>query len=84
VSAAGWNKLAVNARLKPGQRITLMLPRPAAVASGSKRSVRPAARAKAPAKARPVAQTRTNKASNQKPRATAAKPNPARVASQKP
>lgn len=26
VSAAGWNKLAVNARLKPGQRITLMLP----------------------------------------------------------
>jgi membrane-bound lytic murein transglycosylase D len=26
VSAAGWNKLAVNARLKPGQHITLMLP----------------------------------------------------------
>jgi len=26
VSAAGWNKLAVNAQLKPGQRITLMLP----------------------------------------------------------
>lgn len=26
VSAAGWNKLAVNARLKPGQRVTLMLP----------------------------------------------------------
>jgi membrane-bound lytic murein transglycosylase D len=26
VSAAGWNKLAVNARLKRGQQITLMLP----------------------------------------------------------
>lgn len=26
VSAADWNKLAVNARLKPGQRITLLLP----------------------------------------------------------
>ena len=31
VSAAGWNKLAVSARLKPGQRITLMLPRQLAV-----------------------------------------------------
>jgi membrane-bound lytic murein transglycosylase D len=41
VSAAGWNKLAVNARLKPGQRVTLMLPRAPALASGSsaKRSV---------------------------------------------
>jgi len=83
VSAAGWNKLAVNARLKPGQRITLMLPRPAAVAS-NKRSVKPAARAKAPAKARPVAQARANKTSSQKARATATKPAPARVASQKP
>ncbi|MFM6986942.1 MAG: transglycosylase SLT domain-containing protein [Hydrogenophaga sp.] len=26
VSAAGWNKLSVNAPLKPGQRVTLMLP----------------------------------------------------------
>jgi membrane-bound lytic murein transglycosylase D len=26
VSVAGWNKLGVNARLKPGQQITLMLP----------------------------------------------------------
>ena len=41
VSAAGWNKLAVNAALKPGQRITLMLPRKPSLASGSsaKRSV---------------------------------------------
>ncbi|MGI9217716.1 MAG: transglycosylase SLT domain-containing protein [Hydrogenophaga sp.] len=33
VSAAGWNKLAVNARLKPGQRVTLMLPQRVALAS---------------------------------------------------
>lgn len=32
VSAAGWNRLAVNAALKPGQRITLMLPQRAALA----------------------------------------------------
>jgi len=32
-SAAGWNKLAVNARLKPGQRVTLMLPQRVALAS---------------------------------------------------
>jgi membrane-bound lytic murein transglycosylase D len=33
VSAAGWNRLAVNARLKPGQRVTLMLPQRVALAS---------------------------------------------------
>ena len=33
VSAAGWNKLAVNARLKPGQRVTLMLPQRVILAS---------------------------------------------------
>ncbi|WP_310565032.1 transglycosylase SLT domain-containing protein [Hydrogenophaga sp.] len=33
VSAAGWNKLAINARLKPGQRVTLMLPQRVALAS---------------------------------------------------
>lgn len=33
VSAAGWNQLAVNARLKPGQRVTLMLPQRVALAS---------------------------------------------------
>ncbi|MFW2354098.1 transglycosylase SLT domain-containing protein [Hydrogenophaga sp.] len=36
VSVAGWNKLAVNAALKPGQRVTLMLPkRVSLAASGS-------------------------------------------------
>jgi membrane-bound lytic murein transglycosylase D len=35
VSAAGWNKLGVNARLKPGQRITLMLPHRANRAVGN-------------------------------------------------
>ncbi|WP_370691032.1 transglycosylase SLT domain-containing protein [Hydrogenophaga sp.] len=39
VSAAGWNKLAVNARLKPGQRITLMLPQRTALASATSRTV---------------------------------------------
>ncbi|WP_084360390.1 transglycosylase SLT domain-containing protein [Hydrogenophaga palleronii] len=53
-SAAGWNKLAVNASLKPGQSVVLMLPRrvttsaPAtATASASKRPV--AKQAAAPA-----------------------------------
>jgi membrane-bound lytic murein transglycosylase D len=32
VSAAGWNRLPVNARLKAGQRLTLMLPRSVRVA----------------------------------------------------
>lgn len=35
VSAAGWNRLAVNARLKKGQHITLMLPQRAASAMAS-------------------------------------------------
>lgn len=48
VSAAGWNKLAVNARLKPGQRVTLMLPQRVALASAE-----PARKAgKEPAEAR--------------------------------
>lgn len=33
VSVAGWNRLSVGARLKAGQRITLMLPKPVAVAA---------------------------------------------------
>ncbi len=90
VSAAGWNKLAVNARLKPGQRVTLMLPKPTATASSSKRAVKAPARATASTKARPVAKKSASKASSkkpattQKPRAVAAKKAPARVASQKP
>ena len=91
VSAAGWNKLAVNARLKPGQRVTLMLPKPAVMASSSKRAVQVPARATASTKARPVAKARSTAASNKKvaasskkPRAVAAKRAPTRVASQKP
>jgi membrane-bound lytic murein transglycosylase D len=33
VSAAGWNRLAVNAQLKKGQRLTLMLPKSVRLAS---------------------------------------------------
>ena len=33
VSVAGWNKLAVNAALKPGQRVTLMLPKQVSLAA---------------------------------------------------
>ena len=91
VSAAGWNKLAVNARLKPGQRVTLMLPKPVAMASSSKRAVKAPARASASTKARPVPKSRSKQAgakksanSNSKSRAVAAKRAPTRVASQKP
>jgi membrane-bound lytic murein transglycosylase D len=90
VSAAGWNKLAVNARLKPGQRVTLMLPKPTATTSSSKRAVKAPARATASTKARPVAKKSASKAGSkkpattQKPRAVASKKAPARVASQKP
>jgi membrane-bound lytic murein transglycosylase D len=61
VSVAGWNKLAVNAALKPGQSITLMLPQRASVAkaTGSKKSatkkvVSPSARKVAPSASKPV------------------------------
>ena len=49
VSVAGWNSLAINARLKPGQRVTLMLPQRPAVASSrsAKKSVKVATRKKA-------------------------------------
>jgi membrane-bound lytic murein transglycosylase D len=43
VSAADWNKLAVNAPLKAGQRITLLLPKRATVASSAKKPVTKAA-----------------------------------------
>ena len=63
VSAAGWNKLAVNARLKPGQRITLMLPRATSLASGSaaKRSV-----AKSSGKQRTQTATRSKSSGSKK------------------
>jgi membrane-bound lytic murein transglycosylase D len=65
VSVADWNKLAVNAALKPGQAITLMLPRRASVATGSsakkpvaKKVVSPSARKPAKAKAKTASKTR--------------------------
>jgi membrane-bound lytic murein transglycosylase D len=90
VSVAGWNKLAVNAPLKLGQTITLMLPKSTATATRSKRSV-DAVRAAAPSKSRSVAKTRSSKNSSkkaatasQKKNAVAAKKTPIRVASEKP
>ena len=35
VSAAGWNRMSVNEKLKPGQRVTLMLARPAAAVAAA-------------------------------------------------
>ncbi|QHE76634.1 transglycosylase SLT domain-containing protein [Hydrogenophaga sp. PBL-H3] len=35
VSVAGWNKLAVNAALKPGQQVTLMLPKRVSLAASA-------------------------------------------------
>jgi len=64
VSVAGWNKLPVNATLKKGQRVTLMLPKPVRTAQ-----------AKAPQ--RQAAQSLKQKARSQKATAakrTAAKP----------
>jgi membrane-bound lytic murein transglycosylase D len=90
VSAAGWNKLAINSSLKLGQRVTLMLPKPVATAARSKRSVS-SARATASSKARPVARARSTKSNSQKgaaaskkSSAVAAKKAPTQVASQKP
>ncbi len=71
VSVAGWNKLAVNAALKPGQRVTLMLPkRVSLAASGStpaKKAVTSGTRQVAksagqPTKAKAVARKKTTKA----------------------
>jgi membrane-bound lytic murein transglycosylase D len=68
VSVAGWNKLAVNAALKPGQGITLMLPQRAAVAKASdnrktsaKKTVT-ASRKAAPSARQPVKAKATNSA----------------------
>jgi membrane-bound lytic murein transglycosylase D len=80
VSAAGWNKLSVNAKLKAGQRITLMLPQRASTAraqaqptskkpspprTAAKSPARPAAK---PAKA-PVKPSPSNRASSSSKRA---------------
>jgi membrane-bound lytic murein transglycosylase D len=60
VSVADWNKLAVNAPLKAGQRITLLLPRQAAVASSAKQ---PAAKTATAGKRNKA----TTKTANRKP-----------------
>lgn len=70
VSVAGWNKLAVNASLKPGQRVTLMLPKRVSLASGGapeKKAVasntrKVAKSAGQPSKAKAVAKKKTTKA----------------------
>ncbi len=71
VSVAGWNKLAVNAALKPGQQVTLMLPKRVslaeapsapstkkAAAAGNTRKV--ARSASQPTKAKAVATKKTS------------------------
>jgi membrane-bound lytic murein transglycosylase D len=97
VSAAGWNKLAVNAALKPGQRITLMLPRKPALASSGrakrnvakssgKSRVQAAARGKTQAGSKAAAKSRAGAktAANKKPvNRASAKKAPTRVAANK-
>ncbi|WP_300653947.1 transglycosylase SLT domain-containing protein [Hydrogenophaga sp.] len=70
VSVAGWNKLAVNAALKPGQRVTLMLPKQVSLAAtGSTPAKKVAASATRkvaksagrPTKAKAVASKKTTK-----------------------
>jgi membrane-bound lytic murein transglycosylase D len=66
VSAAGLNKLAVNARLKPGQRVALMLPQSTARAPSS-------AKARTEKTATAIKATRKTVASTKKSVKTAAK-----------
>jgi membrane-bound lytic murein transglycosylase D len=66
VSAAGLNKLAVNARLKPGQRVALMLPQSTARAPSS-------AKARTEKTATAIKATRKTAASTKKTVKTAAK-----------
>lgn len=74
VSVAGWNKLAVNAALKPGQSITLMLPQRASVAkatgprkSATKKVASSSARKVAPSAGKPVrAKARTDSKTRKK------------------
>lgn len=54
VSAAGWNKLAVNARLKRGQQVTLMLPQRVSLARAEPEE-RPASKATQAKEARQTA-----------------------------
>ena len=73
VSVAGWNKLAVNAALKPGQSVTLMLPKRVSLAASggtpakkavanSNRRVAKSAGQPAKVKANTVARKKTTKA----------------------
>ncbi|GLS16536.1 transglycosylase SLT domain-containing protein [Hydrogenophaga electricum] len=59
VSVADWNKLSVNAKLKTGQRLTLMLPRQVSVASSSKSKTKASTKARAQAAAKPPAKRST-------------------------
>jgi membrane-bound lytic murein transglycosylase D len=51
-SAAGWNRMAVNERLKSGQRVTLMLPRTVKMAQAAPTKAGKKSRAAAPQKVR--------------------------------
>ncbi|MDP2263552.1 MAG: transglycosylase SLT domain-containing protein [Hydrogenophaga sp.] len=62
VSVAGWNKLAVNSALKPGQSVVLMLPRSAATAIAAPAATPRASATKAPATAARKAPPPTKKA----------------------
>jgi len=57
VSVAGWNKMAVNAALKPGQRITLMLPQRVSVAKATPSKNAPVKKAAATTPARKASPT---------------------------
>jgi membrane-bound lytic murein transglycosylase D len=65
VSVAGWNKLPVNAALKQGQRVTLMLPKPARMAQAPAKSV-----ARSPAAGPKVAASKTARTAAARPKAT--------------
>ena len=64
VSVAGWNKLSVNARLKPGQRITLLLP---------KRSTQAVSKARPSTKKSAVARSTSKSAGNRRAAASSSK-----------
>jgi len=72
-SAAGWNRMAVNERLKTGQRITLMLPRSVKLASsGAASAKKPQATGRKKASA-PKASARAAKGTRQAKKATPAR-----------
>lgn len=72
VSVAGWNKLAVNAALKPGQRITLMLPQRVAVAKAAPPSKAPAKKSATATPARKASPTASKPVKTKSKTATSA------------